>query len=590
MNMTTTTHTERSNNATQPQAQPPKSQKFHPVIARLFQSKDMGPKEVEDFLSWDLKKLPAFTELKDLDKACKRILEAIEKKQKIGIYGDYDVDGTTSCALMYHFFKSIQTEVELVQPSRFIEGYGIHPPAIDQAIEKNIELLITVDCGITNNEAAIHAKEKGLDLIITDHHKDGRDEMPPAYAVVNPSRRDEDPESELKFMAGVTVAFAVCVRLREMLLEKGHECPSLYPLLQFVAIGTVCDLVPLSPMNLKLTRHGLKQMPQTSFPGIRTFLPPEERKLEFTPSEKLSFLIGPMINSKGRLDHPEKALELLISDDSDHARLCFNHLEIANRERKFIQAQVFEEAREQVLKEMKGEDLPIIIVYNPEWHEGVIGIVASKLVESFKVPAIVFTNAEDKNLIKASARSAGDMSIFEALNEHKELFAKFGGHKAAAGLSMPKENFESFKTSMTKYVANIPLALRTVQESYDLDIVPEEIDPKLVKDLEKLEPFGMGNQKPVFRMTNFILENYDILKDVHVRWNFRSASDPKIKLKGISFNYIGKWGMLHPEELFNHQKNNGEGLTAYFTLGINRFNGNEYIQLMVNKIEPSDLI
>ena len=562
---------------------------LHPVIERLFKKRDYSQEDVQSFLSWDLKKLPDLRDMKDLTKTAERIIEAMDKNQKIGIYGDYDVDGTTSCALFYHFFKMHGHEVELIQPSRFIEGYGIHPSSIDKAQSMGIELLITVDCGITNNEAAEYAKDRGLDLIITDHHKDARDEMPPAYSIVNPNRRDEAEDSPLRPLAGVAVAFVVCLEVKTILDAKGKQTPSIYPLLQFVAIGTICDLAKLTPVNLKMVRHGLKQIKETEYKGIRSFFSPEERKARIIPSEKLSFNIGPMINSKGRLDHPEKALQLLITDDDQEAFECYNHLDISNKERKIIQNEVYTGAKEQVSNQMRGGEHLISIVYDEAWHEGVIGIVASKLVENFKAPAIVFTNAEQEGIIKASARSAGALSIFDCLNECSDLFTKFGGHKAAAGLSMPKENFEPFKEKMNSILQGIPAIERTVQEYYDLEIEPHEINPKLLKDLELLEPFGMGNGKPLFKMKNFELASYDILKDVHVRWNFKSKGDRPVHLKGISFNYIGKFGALHPEDLFEEQRKRDNALSAYFTLGINRFNGNEYIQLMVDRIVPGDL-
>ena len=562
---------------------------LHPIILRLFEKRGWGPEEIKEFLSWDLKELPELTNMQGMPECTDRILDAIANEEVIGIYGDYDVDGTTSCALFYHFFKMVGLEVKLIQPSRFIEGYGLHASSIDQALSAGISLLITVDCGITNNEAADYAKERGLDLIITDHHKDGRDEMPNALAVVNPNRRDEPKDSPLGPLAGVGVAFAVCWELKKKLEEIGQECPSLYPLLQFVAIGTICDLAKLTPMNIKLVRHGLKQIPTTQYAGIRAFFSPEERKQTLVPSEKLSFNIGPLINSKGRLDHPEKALNLLISDDSTKAYEFYSHLEVRNKERKYIQAQVFEEAKEVYVKSFDGSDPLIAIVYDEAWHEGVIGIVASKLVESYKVPAIVFTNAEEEGVIKASARAAGDFNIFNCLDQCKDLFLKFGGHKAAAGLSMPLENLGAFKERMSLILKEIPAIERTVQFSYDLEVDPHEINPKLLKDLEKLEPFGMGNEKPLFKMKNIRLSNFDLLKDVHVRWTFQALKGPKMApLKGISFNYIGGFEKLHPQEIFTKQTQGAE-LTLYFTLGINRFNGNEYIQLMINKITIDEI-
>ena len=337
--MTTTTTTQTKN-------QPPK---LHPTVVKLLQSRGLeNPEQIQEFLSWDLKKLPELTAMEDMAKGAQRIIQSIKNGEKIGIYGDYDVDGTTSCALFYHFFKMLNIEVELIQPSRFVEGYGIHPSNIEDAFAKNINLLITVDCGITNTEAAVHALEKGIDLIITDHHKDARDEMPPAYAIINPNRRDEPVESELRNLAGVGVAFAVCLEIKMQMEKAGEKLPSLYPLLEFVAMGTICDLAKLSPMNLKLVRHGLKHMLNTPYVGVRSFFTNKELKRGFIPSEKLSFHIGPMINSKGRLEHPEMALRLLTTDNENEARELYSQLEITNNERKFIQNQVYSEAKKQV--------------------------------------------------------------------------------------------------------------------------------------------------------------------------------------------------------------------------------------------------
>ena len=561
-------------------------QQLHPIVQRLFDKKGLDQKKIEQFLSWDLKSLPELTKLKDLDVASKRIIEAINLKQKIGVYGDYDVDGTTSCALLYHFFQMLNVEIDIVQPSRFVEGYGLHLSSIEEAVEKDIRVLITVDCGITNNEAADSAKAKGLDLIITDHHKDARETMPDAFAVINPNRRDEDPEGDLKTLAGVAVAFALAVQIRADLAVTGKTLPTLYPLLQFVAIGTICDLAHLSPVNLKLVRHGLKLLKETQYPGLRAFFTADELKAKTIASEKLAFHIGPLINSKGRLDHPELALQLLIASTPERARECYDHLVGCNNERKFIQNEVSKEAREQVLLERKnlGANFEhfITIVYQPHWHEGVIGIVASKMVDTFKAPAIIFTDSEHPGVIKASCRSAGTLDIFNLLKLNEHLFIKFGGHKAAAGLSMKKENLKEFIINMNNLLKKIPAIERTRMEFYDLEIDAGEINPQLMRDLDILEPFGMGNEKPMFKIKGVHLDSFDVLKDLHVRWNF---SQQKTKLKGISFNYIGKYEAKGPEEIFTTQKLKNENLSVYFTLGLNRFNGNESIQLMIDRLD-----
>ncbi len=561
-------------------------QQLHPVIEKLFKKKGFTQKQIEDFLSWDLKTIPDLSSLKDLKKSSERIIHAIDAEEKIGIYGDYDVDGTTSCALFYQFFKMLGVEVELIQPSRFVEGYGLHLSSIDDAIAKKIHLLITVDCGISNNEAADYAKEKGLDLIITDHHKDARETMPNAFAVVNPNRRDEveNPNyEELKTLAGVAVAFAVCVQVRNDLIAKGQKIPSIYSLLQYVAIGTICDLAFLSPINLKFVRHGLKQIKTTEYPGLKVFFSYEELNAPLISSEKLGFHIGPLINSKGRLEHPEASLQLLICETTEKAKVYYDLLVSCNNERKFITSEVYDEAKTQIQKEVESSDKEhlITIAYRPHWHEGVIGIVASRLVEAFKVPAIVFTDSEHEGIIKASCRTAGDLDLFNLLKKVDHLFVKFGGHKAAAGLSMPKENLQEFIALMNQNLKEIPAIVRTRMDFYDLEIEANEINPKLMRDLDLLEPFGMGNEKPKFKIKNVKLESFDILKEAHVRWNF---SKENVKLKGISFSYIGKYNAISPKEVFTMQESKNEYSSIYFTLSLNRFNGNESIQLMVDRI------
>ncbi len=556
------------------------STELDPVLVRLFKKRGFSPSEVQDMLSWSLKDIPSLTDMIDLPKASERLIQAMDQGELIGIYGDYDVDGTTSCALLWHFFQMIGVETEVFQPSRFIEGYGVHNSSIDAALEKNVKVLITVDCGITSTATAEYAKGK-LDLIITDHHRDGAPFIPEAFAVINPSRRDEPENSLLKPLAGVGVAFALALQIKNDLAKKGIDTPSIYSLLQFVAIGTISDLARMTPLNLRLTRHGLKQMVTTQYPGIRAFFNPEELKGAMVSSEKISFHVGPHINSKGRLDHPDRALRLLIADNPNECREHYTHLEVANRDRRMIQAEVFDEAKKDVISGLSGSELLINIMYRPHWHEGVIGIVASKLVETFEVPAFVFTDAEEVGVIKASCRSAGDLNIFELLEKCSDLFIKFGGHKAAAGLSMKKENFQAFKLRMYELLKAIPASLRTKTRSFDVEVGIEEISSNLLKDLDRLEPFGPGHERPVFRMKNAIIQSYRIMKDAHVRWTFTGTLS-KISVQGISFNYLGKWNEMTPEELFNLQGKSG--LTIQFTLGINRFNGNETIQLMVDKI------
>ena len=559
--------------------------KINPTTRKILYKRGLKDQDIYEFLSWDLKRLPSLTQMHDMDKAARRIIKSLNQGESIGIYGDYDVDGTTSCALFHHFFRMLETRVELIQPSRFVEGYGLHPENVEKASKRGIKLLITVDCGITSGEACERALEEGMDIIITDHHKDVCETMPRAYAVVNPNRRDEPEDSPLRVLAGVGVAFAVCLRVRECLREEGREVASLYPLLQFVAIGTICDLVKLSPLNLRLVRHGLRQIPKTQFLGIRSFLKPQERKREMVSGEKLSFDIGPILNSKGRLDHPERALKLLIADDNHEAYDHYSHLRLCNQERKSLQSMVFKEAREQITRNMLRGGHIISIAYRRTWHEGIIGIVASKLVETFRVPALVLTNSSKEGILKGSARSVGEYDIFHALKKCEDLFIKFGGHRAAAGFSMPHENFPLFKERMESILKESPAIERTLQDDYDIEIDAGDITLNFIRSLELLEPFGNANPKPIFKVHNMKLHSYDVLKDAHVRWTFKadSSGGGVVYYKGISFNYLTKWGLTHPEKiLLNRDRLD---MSVYTSLGLNFFRGKYFVQLNVERIE-----
>ncbi len=601
---------------------------LHSALQRLLHKRGLDAEGIEEFFSWDLRPLSALLgQMRDLDKAAARIARAMQAGQIIGIYGDYDVDGTTACALWHHFFHLYgHTRFELMQPNRLVEGYGLHREAIDSALAAGVELLITADCGISSHSAAEYALHQKLDLIITDHHRPSGAELPPALAVANPNRQDEAEDSPLRALAGVGVAFALCLEVRKVLQEErkhdskynhdkstvtGHnlgqiggkrdrateacskhaarsdgeadsqdglkcgQLPSLAPLLPFVAMGTVCDMVPLNFVNQRLVRHGLRQIRATSYAGLKALFSREERALELIPSEKLSFGVGPLINSKGRIGPPERALQLLTSDDPSEAFEHYQHLQSCNQKRRELQAQVLEQAMQQV---SQSDHQALSLARGEDWHEGVIGIVASKLVEEFKVPAIVLTRTGD-SLYKASARSAGQLSIFDCLAECRPLFERFGGHKAAAGFSIEEANLKEFSRRIGAIVGAIPVAERTRQETFDLEIRPEEITPQLVHQLEHLEPFGNGNPRPRFKMSGFQIESFKILKEVHVRWHLR-APGSSTRWQGISFNYLNKRDGLPPQTL-----QESASPCAYFTLGINRYRGNEYIQLQIDRMD-----
>lgn len=546
------------------------SYKPSPLVAEILRLNGYDEKSWRDFFSWDLKQLPPFSKLKDIEKAALRITEAIEEKEGIAIYGDYDVDGTTSCALLYYFFKSLKTPVILKQPGRFHEGYGLHQEAIEKLHQQGAKLIITVDCGISNYEAAAYAQKLSVDLIITDHHKQGDLPLPPAYAVINPNRSDEAP-GPMQALAGVGVAFALAWEVKKKL---PYNVPSLYSLLQFVAIGSLSDLAHLNPMNLKLVRHGLKQIPSSTYPGLSVFLSEQERKLETLPSEKVGFYIGPRINSKGRMDHPQRALELLMSSSYEEAYHHYNLLEQANIERKTVQKKIFSEAKRQGEAQLKkSPDLPLIITYQKDWHEGVVGIVASKLVECFQRPTLVFTDAQEQGVIKASARGLEPLNLYETLAQHRDLYLKFGGHAMAAGLSMKKENLPTLTQRLQKL--KIP---PSINEHLGYPLPLSQVTPALVHELKRLEPFGEGNPYPLFLLQDFVITDYEILKDEHLRWSLKDLQEEK-KYQAMSFFYFDQWKAPAPEELLNIPN-----LQAICEVKMNYYRGREYLQLLFRKI------
>lgn len=558
---------------------------INPLIQQWLFKLGMSLEDYAQLTSWDLNKLPDFFQLKDMSVAVDRIINAMNSNEKIAIFGDYDVDGTTSCALLYRFFQKIGYHVHLYQPSRFIEGYGLHPVSVEHAVNDGIKLLITVDCGTTSIDAANTAIKLGLDLIITDHHKDAAEKQPECIALINPNRRDE-PAGPMQALAGVGVAFALSICIREKLISYGKTISSIYDLLPYVLIGTISDLAALNAMNLILCRHGLKALLKSHDLGLKRFLEKKEISLEYPDSEFISFYIGPMINSKGRLDHPEIALQLLTANQPNDINRYFETLLQSNGERKQIQNKVFEEAKKDVqLEFQENQNLPALIVYRPDWHEGVIGIVASKLVEEFKRPALIFTNTENKEHIKASIRTALGIDIFNALKSHEHFFVKFGGHKAAAGLTLEKNRFNDFKKSFMQYMNETIAKVDMEKQSAPiLEIDFSDIDGRLLSDIYKLAPFGQGNPMPKWRISGVQIQRFEILKEHHIKWHFVSQNNTSQNftksLSGITFNFLKKYSYKFLEELNENQQN----LQVDAWIKVNQFRGNCYIQLHVDQI------
>ena len=434
----------------------------------------------------------------DMQKAVDRIATAIENGKKIMVYGDYDVDGTTAVALMYLYLSKIVQKkyLDYYIPDRNSEGYGISTEGIDFAKENGFSLIIALDCGIKALDKINYAKEKNIDFIICDHHLPG-DEIPDAVAVLDPKRSDcRYPYKEL---SGCGVGFKLCQGLN--IIYKIPEA-ELFELTDLLAISIAADIVAMTGENRFFAKQGLKFLRKTRNIGLRLLIP--EEKLSHFDISNIVFEIAPKINAAGRISHGKAAVELMVSDNLTHANQIVGDIMNLNDERRELDMNSTDSALKQVT-ETQQESKFATIVYHPEWNKGVIGIVASRLIETFYKPTLVFTDGNNGEMV-ASARSVSDFDVHEALDICSEYFLKFGGHHAAAGLSMEKSKFEDFKIKFEKTVAEkIKDHQKEPSITIDSDVNADEINRDFINFHRKLGPFGPQNMKP-----NLVLKNQKI--------------------------------------------------------------------------------
>ncbi len=513
---------------------------------------DQSLEAVKRFLEPSLKNLPDPFSLPDMDQGADRLAEAIVEGQKIGIFGDYDVDGTVGSALLRRFLRSLGNEPEVYQPDRQKEGYGINGGAIEKLAKMGVQLLIAVDCGITSVKEVELANSLGIDVIICDHHEP-KGVLPPAYAVLDHKRADN--ESSIRSLSGAGVAFYLAIATRSVLRDIGHfdaegggaKEPDIKDLLDLVALATVADMVPLVDENRILLKAGLDKLRRSPSVGLRELLRVAGVKPEEVTTYHLGFLLGPRINASGRLGSANGALELLSTEDPAEAKRLAEHLDGVNQERMRVQGEVaadaLAQAGEQV--ELRGKDLPAIVVFGEDWHEGVIGIVASKVVEKFQRPVAVITHATHTGLGKGSVRGFGALDMTAALESCAELLKSFGGHKAAAGLSIPREHSEAFRQAFADAVGAQAVALTggaskllSREVVADVRLAEAELNPKVVELLDKLAPFGMGNSEPVILISGGKVASMRTLKERHLKVQFTFPQDRS--LEGFWANGVGK--------------------------------------------------
>ncbi len=426
--------------------------------------------------------------MKDMDKAIARIEKAIANNENILVFGDYDVDGTTAVSLVSSYLRSFYPNVATYIPDRYAEGYGISYMGIDYAEDNDISLIIALDCGIKSIDHVNYAKAKNIDFIICDHHRPG-DILPDAIAVLDPKREDcSYPYDEL---CGCGVGFKLIQALAE---NRNQTIEDLVEYLDLVATAIAADIVPINGENRVLAKFGLEVINSNPRPGIKALIQNVKKKaLTITD---VVFIVAPRINAAGRIKHGNEAVALLTEYDLDQAEQFASEIEQHNSDRKELDKQITKEALLQI-EENNEQNRFSTVVYQENWHKGVIGIVASRLVENYYRPTIVFTKSGEK--LAASARSVKDFDVYNALEACAEHLEQFGGHMYAAGMTLLEENYENFKNAFEKVVQEtIHPDLLTPEISYDAEIELSEINPKLMRLLKQFEPFGPENMTPLF--------------------------------------------------------------------------------------------
>ncbi|MFO7798231.1 single-stranded-DNA-specific exonuclease RecJ [Rhodohalobacter sp.] len=507
--------------------------------------------------------------MKDMKTGASRLAEAICNHQKVLIYGDYDVDGTTAVSILYTFLKSFGLDVSYYIPHRFKEGYGINPDGIRHAIEINADLIVSVDCGITAFEEAKVAKENGIDLIICDHHTVA-DGIPDAVAVLDPKRLDCNYPFD--GLSGAGVGFKLVQGTVEK-LGLSKEIPSQF--LDLVAISIASDIVPIVDENRYLMRRGLLLINTEPRVGIKALL----NQIKITPgtvsTSTIVFSIGPRINAAGRMGDATAAVELMISEDATRASKYAKELESINIRRRSTDSETMEQAVNMLENNYNVEDLSTMVLHHPEWHLGVIGIVASRLVDAYYRPTIMLSTVEGK--IKGSARSIKGFNIYNALKKCEDLLEQFGGHEFAAGLTMDAGNLDEFRNRMNS-IGFQKLSdndfLPELEIDADLDL--EKVGPKFWKLLSQFEPFGPGNMRPIFVSKDVCIEGVpSIVGNGHLKFKVRQNGSAVID--AIGFN-------MH-EYLPTLRKCSAGKMDVAYVLEENYWNGKRTIQMRLKDIK-----
>lgn len=543
---------------------------IHPILCKLLVEREITNfDEAKIFFRGDASELNDPFLMKGMNIAIDRITEAIFRKEKILIYGDYDVDGTTSVAVVYSFFKNFHEEIEFYIPHRFREGYGVSQNGIDYAIENDFKLIITLDCGIKSTRLIDYAKQNGIDVIVCDHHLPD-DDLPNAIAILNPKQNDcPYPYKEL---CGCGIGYKLITAYS---IQHDIDIHLANEHIDLVATAIAADIVPITGENRILTVLGLKKAntkPSISIQAIKNI---SELKKELNISD-LVFIIAPRVNAAGRMDDARKAVQLFIEKDYRKALDLAAQLQSDNKDRKDVDKLTTKEALEILLQKENNNELFSTVVFKEDWHKGVVGIVASRLIEQYYRPTIVLT--ESNGMLTGSARSIKGFNLFEGLSQCEDLLVTYGGHYFAAGLTLERTNLELFEKRFEQVVSSVLTRdMLNPEIEIDAEINFNEITPTFLNILKQFAPHGPQNMRPLFITKNVTNFNHfsRILKEVHVKYIMKQSD---VVLEGIGF--------------FQHEKfpivESGLPFDILFHIEENEWNGKTNIQLQLIDIRQSE--
>lgn len=541
---------------------------INPVLASILLQRGVhNYDEAKNFFRPSLNQLHDPFLMKNMENAVSRLQSAISNNEKILVYGDYDVDGTTSVALFYGFLKNIYPNLDYYIPDRYKEGYGISFAGIEWAAERGITLIVSLDCGIKAVDKVEMALQKGIDFIICDHHRPGH-ELPEAYAILDP--KQEDCSYPFDELSGCGIGFKL---LQAYCLKENLDPTLLYSYLDLVVVSIASDIVPIIGENRILAYYGLKQLNSHPRPGLQALIDVAGLRDELNIS-KIVFALGPRINAAGRIDHARSAVQLLLSTNKEEADFFAKQVNINNILRRDHDLNITQEALEMIQTDSVLLNSKSTVLFKNDWHKGVIGIVASRCIEKFYKPTIILT--ESNEMASGSARSVLGFDVYEAIAECADLLSHFGGHKYAAGLTLELGKVNAFKTKFEEVVSRTITEEQTIPSlEIDQSINLDSINYKFFNILKQMEPFGPANMQPVFASENlFVKGNVKIIKEEHLRFN--------VQQRGIegSFPVIGFCCASFFEKI-----NEGHDFRMTYTIETNEFQDMKSLQLCVKDIK-----